>query len=230
MNGTNESPRITERGSELSALLAQWAKKNFPAADVTTISRCLGLDWKKIRQLDALAECSTAVQAAVFNNKLHVENAAAFGALNAVDQEAFLSLSSELHLSLQTEREFLEWLPEIAYSGAQGIAAVLASDQIKGCRDDAVLTAPQKIQRIRAYIFSIRFPRYDAALKRWKQIANKTFGQTPNIAITPSPFFEKDKLELRIAVSRADEAFGVMQKLAALPKSAWASLIDPMKY
>ena len=175
-------------------------------------------------------DASQKISAAAPNNKFFPENETAFNRLDAADQEAFLALSNELHLSLQTEREFLEWLPEIAYSRKQTTAMVLESDEIRAARKSPVLNAPQKIERIRAYIFSLRFPRYDAVLKQWKQLSQRTFGNIPGVAVTPSPYFEKNRLELRISISKADEACEVMQKLAALPKSTWVSLIDPMKY
>jgi hypothetical protein len=181
------------------------------------------------RQISA-AQYGPAVQAAVLDNKLHLENAAAFNRLDAGDQEAFLSLSKDLQLSLQTEREFLEWLPEIAYSRKQSVASVLQAEEINSTRNSPILNAPQKIEKIRACVFSMRFPQYDAALKQWKQVANKAFGDTSNIAVMPNPYFEKNRLELRIRISNADEAEEVMRKLAALPKSTWASLIDPMIY
>jgi hypothetical protein len=175
-------------------------------------------------------DASQKISASAPDNKLHPENAAAFNRLDAADQKAFLALSNELHLSLQTEREFLEWLPEIAYSRKQTIASVLESDEILAARKSPVLNAPQKIERMRAYIFSLRFPMYDAALKQWKQLSQKTFGNMPGVAVVPNPYFEKDRLELRISISKADEACEVMRKLAALPKSTWAALINPMEY
>ena len=151
----------------------------------------------------------------------------AFNRLDAGDQEAFLSLSKDLHLSLQTEREFLEWLPEIAYSRRQSVASVLLADEINSAGKSPLLNAPQKIQKIRACIFSMRFPRYDAALRRWKQVVNKTFGESSPVAAIPNLYFEKNRLELRIQISSAKEAHDVFVKLAALPENTWSSLIDP---
>jgi hypothetical protein len=175
-------------------------------------------------------DASRKISAAAPDNKVHPENEAAFNRLDAGDQGAFLVLSEELQLSLHTEREFLEWLPEIAYSRKQTAAMVLESDEIRAARKSPVLNAPQKIEKIRAYIFSLRFPRYDAVLRQWKQLSQRTFGNIPGVVVTPSPYFEKNRLELRISIAKADEACEVMQKLAALPKNTWASLIDPMKY
>jgi hypothetical protein len=174
-------------------------------------------------------KASRTISAPASNNRLHPENAAAFDRLDAADREAFLALSSDLQLTLQTEREILEWLPEIAYSRRQTVAAVLGSEEILAVWKSPKLNAPQKIQKIRAHLFSSRFPRYDAAQKQWKRLSQKTFGNMRCLAVTPNPYFEKDKLELRISVSSAREALDVMGKLAAIPQSTWASLIDPTK-
>jgi hypothetical protein len=229
MSGTVASRRISAWEHELQALFTQWAKKNFPAAEVMAIGRCLGLDWKKAKHLEALMTCSAAVRDAVFAGRLHAENVAAFEKWTPSDQAIFLCFFQRLQLSLQTEREFLEWLPEIAWSGKKSIAAVLADDEISRDKNDTVLSAPQKIQKIRTHIFALRFPQYDAAMKKWKQIAAKTFGGTSGVSVVPSPYFEKNRLELRIGLSGPEEASTVLGKLAAIPGSTWEALINPMK-
>jgi hypothetical protein len=229
MSGTVASRQISAWEHELHALFAQWAKKNFPSADVTAIGGCLGLDWKKAKHLEALMTCGTAARDAVFAGRLHVENVTAFERFPPSDQTIFLCFFQGLQLSLQTEREFLEWLPEIAWSGKKSIATVLEADEINRDKNDTVLSAPQKIQKIRTSIFALRFPQYDAAMKKWKQIATTTFGGTSEVAIVPSPYFEKNRLELRITLSRPDAACTVLGKLAAIPGSTWEALINPMK-
>jgi hypothetical protein len=161
--------------------------------------------------------------------RIHAQNAAAFDRLDAADQQAILSLSSQLRLSLQTEREFLEWLPEIAYCRKQTVAMVLETPEILDAMNSPALNAPQKIEKIRACIFSLRFPRYDAALKQWKQLSNKTFGNMPGVAVTPSPYFEKNRIELRITVTNAEQAREIMGKLGEISRETWTSLINPLK-
>lgn len=135
----------------------------------------------------------------------------------------------QVRLSLQTEREFLEWLPEIAYSARQTVATVLDSPEIRETMNSTVLNAPQKIEKIRAFIFSLRFPWYDAALKQWKQVSHKTFGNMPGVAISPSPYFEKNRVELRITLTGAEQAREIMGKLGVIPLATWSALIDPLK-
>jgi hypothetical protein len=161
--------------------------------------------------------------------RIHPQNAEAFDRLDSADQQAMLSLCGQVRLSLQTEREFLEWLPEIAYLAGQTVATVLDSPEIRKAMNSTDLNAPQKIEKIRACIFSLRFPRYDAALKRWKQVANRTFGSMPGVAISPSPYFEKNKVELRITLTGAEQAREIMEKLGAISQETWESLIDPLK-
>jgi hypothetical protein len=229
MNGTDASHRISTSENDLQDLFAQWAKRNFPAADAKAIGRCLGLDWKKIGQLEASLTCSSAARDAVFSGRLHIENVPDFERLNPSDRSLFLRFFEGLQLSLQTEREFLEWLPEIAYSGNRTLAAILESEDLTKVKNDIVPSAPQKIQKIRAILFALRFPNYDAALKKWKQISAKTFGETSGVSVVPSPYFEKNRLELRISISGPSEALAVLEKLALIPVGTWESLIDPMK-
>jgi hypothetical protein len=165
--------------------------------------------------------------AASLDKSIHPANAAAFARLDASDQQAFLSLVHGLRLSLQTEREFLEWLPEIAFSCGQSVKAVLQSDGIIAAQKSTFFNAPQKIEKIREHLFSLRFPQYDATLKKWNQLAQKTFGKMSGVLVRPNPFFEKNKIELQISISSASQARELMARLAAVPESTWASLIDP---
>jgi hypothetical protein len=157
------------------------------------------------------------------------ENALNLNLWDAADRDAYFALTHGLRLSCQTEREVLEWLPEIAYSHRQSIAAILGSDEINAIKNNAALNPPQKIQKIFAHVFSLRFPQYDALLKQWKRLERKTFAGMRKVSVTASPYFEKNRLELRILVSDPQEACITLGKMAAIPESTWASLIDPSK-
>jgi len=210
--------------------LVQWFKKSdLPGQDLDILAACVGLDSRDLKVVQALALCGSQVREAVFEGKIHEENAMNFNALVGNDRHAFLSLSAGLQLSFQTEREFLEWLPEIAYAGKKSIADILGSDEIQKVKNDALLNAPQKIQKIRDHIHSLRFPRYDAALLHWHDVANKTFANMNRVAVVPNPYFEKSRLEVRVTVSAGINAREVFGKLAQVTESTWASLIDPLK-
>jgi hypothetical protein len=229
MNGTGGSQRISVRKNGLKDSFAQWAKENFPKIGVAAVSHVIGLDWGKVKRFETLMACSKKIQTAVFAGRLHIENVPFFEKWSAKDQNAFFSFFKGLKLSFQTEREFLEWLPEIAYAGNSSIASLLESDEITGAKNNARLGAPQRIEKIRACIFALRFPGYDAALKKWKHLSQKAFGGLSNVVVTPSPYFEKKRIEVRITISRANEARASLEKMSAIPESVWSSLIDPTR-
>jgi hypothetical protein len=155
------------------------------------------------------------------------ENALKLDQWDAADRNAYFALTDGFRLSCQTERKVLEWLPEIAYSHRQSIAAILGSDELNAIQNNTALNPPQKIEKIFEYVFSLRFPQYDELLKQWKRLERKTFAGMRNVSVAASPYFEKNRLELRILVSDPREACITLGKMAAIPESTWASLIDP---
>jgi hypothetical protein len=205
----------------------QLCKKFIPGADNMMIGQWIGWDRKKTMELEELQEHGHIVQDAVTNGIIHLENASDFNRLPEPDQSSFISFFKGLQLSLQAEREFLQWLPEIAYSRKQSIASVLGSKDITGITTAATHNPPQKIMKIRAYLFGLRFPQYDKTLRDWKLLIKKTFGAQSNISIEPCPYFEKNRLEFRMRLTMAHEAQKVFEKLAAITEQTWSSLISP---
>jgi hypothetical protein len=227
MNGTNGSQRILGLENGLKAFFSQWTEENFPGTDPASVGRILGISFQKAKHLEEIMSAGDQVRAAVLDNRLHPENIPAFNRWNASDQTAYLVFFKDLRLSFQTERQFLEWLPETAFSNKQSIGSILASEEIKRIAGNATLSAPLKIEKIREHLFSLRNPRYDGVHKHWHTLERKTLANMRNVTVTPSLFFEKNRLELRITVTTAGEARQTMEKLAAVPENTWSALIDP---
>jgi hypothetical protein len=210
--------------------LVQWFKNSdVPERDLDILAACMSLDAKTLKVVQVLALCGTQVREAVFEGRIHEENAMNFNSMVGNDRRAFLALSAELRLSQQTEREFLDWLPEIAYARKKSVAEILESVELEKARTGRILNPPQKIQKIRDLIHGMRFPEYAGVLREWEKTARKTFAGMSKVMVVPSQYFEKSRLEVRVLVSSPEDAATVFEKLAAVPQSAWRSLIDPMK-
>jgi len=137
-------------------------------------------------------------------------------------------------LSLQTQREFLEWLPEIAFARKTSVRSLVHSSDIRKITSNSMINNPQKIEALRSLLHSWKFPRFDEALKKWKLLAGATtrtvLGNEPSskVVFVPSPAFEMNKLEVRITLNHAPAAKEVFQKLSDIPQTTWSQLIYPV--
>lgn len=188
-----------------------------------------GIDSKRMKAISQFVSQNDFVKSAVYSHNVHIENIHSFLLLTEPDQQAYLDFFANLPLSLQYEREFLEWLPEIAYSQQKQVSDIFSSQDLLKIKTDTLLNSPQKIQKIRSILFALRFPHYDELLEEWKNLAHKNFSDTSKIAISPNPFFEKNKLELRLTFTHTEEAMAITQRLSQIPKETWKRLIHPVK-
>ena len=85
----------------------------------------------------------------------------------------------------------------------------------------------QKIQKIRASLHSLRYPRFDAALKQWNALARKINPDPSSIQFVPGPFFEKDRLDSAgdgVKARSGNKSFGSLREIS---REEWSQLIRP---
>jgi hypothetical protein len=177
---------------------------------------------------DELLSSPADVRNAVFENRLHAHNAADFRLLSEKDRNNFLEIFKGLGLSLQTEREFIQWMPEIACAQKSSVKDFSGFKEIETIINDTTLNAPQKIQKISSLLRSLRFPRFDNAGKNWDKLAREVNPDASKVNFIASPFFEKNRLEVRLVFSRSQEVLETLKKLSAIPETAWSRLINPL--
>jgi hypothetical protein len=184
-------------------------------------------------ELKPLAACGEDIIEAVAQGRINIRNAEDFSLLEKQDRTAFLDMFRDLELSQQTQRELLEWLPEIAFSKNMSMPDLLKSKELYDILENKTLNAPQKIEGVRNLVYSWKYPEYSSALKTWKQLAAATSRAVlenepfSHIVFLPSPAFEKNKLEIRISIGHARAAKELFERLSQIPQSAWARLIYP---
>jgi len=189
--------------------------------------RLLGLDDNDLHDFPNIVSCQDDVVAAASRGRIHVRNAADFNLLDERDRSAYLIFFDGLKLSLQIEREFLEWLPETASTRGIEVRDILAFQELSAIKCNTTLNGPQKIQKIRAFLHSLRYPRFDAALKQWNALAQKINPDPSSIHFMPDRFFEKDGLEVRVRVSKPDQAMKTFGSLREVSQEEWSQLIRP---
>jgi hypothetical protein len=204
-----------------------WMVTQDPPWSPDETARILQLPLKTIAELRALVDCPPDAITAVCSEKIHLQNAADFSLLPEDTRIRFLQFSEGLELSVQTQREFLQWLPEIASQRNCSIQEILALPECEVTRNDPKRNDPQKIQAIRLFFHGLRFPRFDEALSHWKALWRKLNPDPGVVHLVPDPFFEKDRIELRITVSNAKKAQDVFGSLAVISEDAWKELMHP---
>jgi hypothetical protein len=186
-------------------------------------------------ELKPLVACGEDIIEAVAQGRINIRNTEDFSLLEKQDRTAFLDMFRDLELSQQTQRELLEWLPEIAFSKNMSVSDLLQSKEMYNILENKTLNAPQKIEAVRDVAYAWKYPAYSEALKNWKHTAaatsravvdNEPFSQ---VVFLPSPAFEKNKLDIRISIGHARAAKELFERLSQIPQSAWARLIYPVE-
>jgi len=204
-----------------------WMVTSNPPWNPEEASKILRLPWKTITELKGLVGYPADVVTAVCTEKIHLQNSGDFSLLPEDARIRFLEFFEGLELSVQTQREFLQWLPEIAAQRNCSLQQIAALPECEVVRNDTKRNGPQKIQAIRSVFHSLRFPRFDADLRRWNGLWNKLNPNPAAINLVPDPFFEKDRLEIRVAVSDPKMAREIFGSLANISVDAWKNLMHP---
>lgn len=205
----------------------KWLAGQGYAEDQAAVAQLLGIRWTEAAELAELSECPGDIVAAVCSNRIHVQNAADFHALSEKDRSSFTGFFGSLRLSQQAEREFLQWLAEIASSRDCGASDILVLPECTAVRNDVSLNDPQRIEKLRAIVHSLRHPRFDAAQKAWNALSRKVNPHPSSIHFLPDPFFEKDRIEVRVVVSKPDKAAELFRDLSAVSAETWQELMRP---
>jgi hypothetical protein len=144
-------------------------------------------------------------------------------------QSILLHFFSQLQFSRSFQREFIEWIPEIAFRKSCTIAEVIESPQISEILHHKSMNPPQKMQKIKDFLFRERFPVLAEAKSAWTELARKLNPDPAHLQFLPSDSFEKNRLELKITISNPDEILSIFEKLKIITSEQWSKLIYPAK-
>jgi hypothetical protein len=147
--------------------------------------------------------------------------------LSEGDAQELIKLFALLAFSRQMQRELAEWLPEIAFIQKISLAGLLASGPMVGILSDKNINNPQKTARFHDYVHAVRFPLYSETKKAWMDQCRKINPDPSKVTFQPSPYFEKNSLEIRIKANDAAAMKQVLQKLAEIDMERWKRLVDP---
>ncbi len=210
-------------------LFLSWLKSNSSEKQFARLARQAGFTPKKTHQLCLLISCDNHVKEAVFNNALDISHIELFQLFSLDDQRCFLDTFRDLKLSLQTRREFLEWLPEIAYTRKSTIRDILLEPAITDTVQNSTLNAPQKIQKVHGFLYTQKFPLLTEARDIWKKQVAACNPDPKHVTFTPHEYFEKNQLTVSVSVTQAEQAAGIFKSLSAVSPEQWQTLLCPIQ-
>ncbi len=205
-----------------------WLKNRCTKDNFEVIANKAGFSLKDIEQLTQILLFEDQVKEAVLSGSLYPALAKDFQIFSPKDQISFLYILKNLSLSFQTQREFIEWLPEIAYINNTTITKILEKPQIQETVYSTNLNAPQKIEKIRSLLYDQKFPRLSDALKIWKKYAAELNPDPSFIKFIRDPYFEKNLFEMNISITDPKKAVNIFKKLNKISLNKWQKLIYPL--
>lgn len=205
-----------------------WLKDNFSDNAFLQVVNNLGLNGKRIRQCTSLSSTQKSVQEAFLEKTLDISLIDNFQILSKKDQIKFLETFQDFSLSFQIQREFLEWLPEIAYTKNVSIEEILDHATVQNVLNSTTLNKPQKVQKIRSLLYIQKFPRLSEAEKKWKEASSRVNPDPSCVSFEHNPFFEKNRLDIKITVSSETKAVDILDRLAHISPETWKKLIYPL--
>lgn len=130
------------------------------------------------------------------------------------DSQALVALLKKLGLSLNRQREILEWIASICRRDDISVSQLLTNNEIVNCLQDPNLDRRQKGQLIRKYLKTSRYPTIQSYEKRFNDIVKK-LALPKGSFLTAPPHFESPSYGLRFEFSSHDE---LRQKLEQFEK------------
>ena len=220
----NNRPRTLQE----KILFLSWLKHNCPRETFEQTARNAGFSPKDIELMVPVLSCDYQIKEALFNGSLDISLLTHFQVLTHEDQAFFLNRFNTMKLSLQTQRDFLEWLPEIACNEKKTVSDILSDTQITTILEDAKFNNPQRIQKIHSYLYEKKYPRLSEARTIWKKQAAALNPDPSSVVFIPGPYFEKNHLEIKISVTNSQSAASIFKKLAGISPDQWQTLIYPL--
>ncbi|MBN1600858.1 MAG: hypothetical protein JW915_04570 [Chitinispirillaceae bacterium] len=206
----------------------KWGKFNCSESDYQEIVRILSVSGKELRDIELLFDASSQLVNAVKKGILDSTLVSELKFFSNEDTTAVLSLFSRFPFTRQTQRELLEWLPELVYKNKKTISELFESDSVKKIIDDKKLNDPQKIKKIRDYYNELRFPTLADTKKAWNALASSVNPAPSSVTFIPSDAFEKSTLEIKIRITDVPEGLKILKRLSEISERDLESLIYPV--
>jgi ParB family chromosome partitioning protein len=171
-------------------------------------------NFKTLDKLRHLAALQPAMQDALVHGTISETVAAKLADRVSEDQEAFLHLLSQVHLSASKQDEILNCFIDIALRDGISYQEILNDAEMRRILKQDKLTRSQKGDLVRSRLRKIRFPRLSQREDQFLE-QKKKLHLPPGVQLLPPPFYEGQTFRLQIEFddrsALADKAAYVME-------------------
>lgn len=188
------------------------------------------LEKGELHVFEQLARCDDAVTEAVSLELIDPHTAIEISRSEEADRTALLTFFSSHRFTRQMQRELLDWILELAFREHCSVPELLSAAWLREVEENRKLNPPQKIERIRKIMFGRRFPMLSRAKKRWTELAAKYNPSPSQVQFKPSEAFEKNRLELKITITSAEEAHRIFRCFSGMKNEQWDQLLYPAQF
>ena len=182
---------------------------------------------KECREIERIASITPELLALIDRTALEISVAQDFVVLVEQSRDAIRELFTALQFSRSTQRELIDWLPEIAYTKKTTVRDLIGSPEVATIISHQSLNAPQKVQKIRDHFFAFRYPKLMTVKEEWLALARKINPLPSRCQFIPSEAFERNRLEIKLTVTKHEEIELLLEKLKNIPSEQWDKLIYP---
>jgi hypothetical protein len=139
-------------------LFLKWLKNNFSDENYNYIVARFPFSQKERHEIEQIFDASDNVLYSIENGHVDLNVIPELLLLDRSFQDILLHFFSQLQFSRSFQREFIEWIPEIAFRKSCEIAGVIEAPQIVEILHHKLMNPPQKMQKIKDFLFQERFP------------------------------------------------------------------------
>lgn len=176
-------------------------------SDVAPLAQMVGLPLNSelASKLNQVLQMVGPLQRALIDGHLALPVAMRLHAMaDAVAARELAGLFQELQLSLNRQRELLEWVQGIAGREAIQSREVICGDPVAQWRHDPRMDRGQKTQLIRHYLRKRRYPEITAFEERYREVL-RDLGLVEGMQLVPPQHFEGQQYMLQLVFKNAEE-------------------------
>ncbi len=200
--------------SRAYALIQQFAG---PSAAWSTVARACGLadSPSAMAHLLPVGSMPAALQDAILSGDIALPIARRINRLSPVDAGALCHFYRRITTGLNKQRELWDLITDISARDGISIADLLAQKEIAAVVSDPHCPAPQKVQRLRGMLKSMRYPQL-VQFETDFQRRLKSIDLHPHIHLQPPPFFEGTSYRLTLTVAGRNALSHLQSELSKL--------------
>lgn len=180
---------------------------------------------KIFKNVSELWELTDDLKAYIVQKNVALNNAIMFLNFNEEDQNDLHKLISPLKLGTNRLKEFLVMIDEMCHRDEIPVHGII-DEEMNTILTNPDMPTPQKTEAIRSQLRQKRFPKI-SSLEKDIQEKLKQLKLPPNLALSPPPFLEGDRMKVQFEFKNREDLDKIIRKLAEISDDdALTALLD----